>query len=120
MKLNIHWKATAIATAAPRIVLGKISEINTQQIGPHENMKQAEYSMMLTTGTAEGTSITLLKATPSAPIPIPSEPVISSGLRPRRSTVNMATSVNDMLTIPMITVCTIGLPIPIDSKMRGA
>ena len=42
MKLNIHWNATAIATAAPRMVLGKISEISTQQIGPHENMNDAE------------------------------------------------------------------------------
>ena len=31
-----------IATAAPRIVLGKISEISTQQIGPHENINDAE------------------------------------------------------------------------------
>ena len=28
--MNIHWKATAIATALPRIVFGNISEINTQ------------------------------------------------------------------------------------------
>ncbi len=42
MKLNIHWKATAMATAAERIVLGKISAMSTQHIGPHENMKDAE------------------------------------------------------------------------------
>ena len=30
MKLNIHWKATAMATAAPRMVFGKISAISTQ------------------------------------------------------------------------------------------
>ena len=41
-KLKIHWKATAIATAAPRMVFGKISEISTQQIGPQENMNDAE------------------------------------------------------------------------------
>lgn len=34
MKLNIHWKATAMATAAPRMVLGKISAMSTQQMGP--------------------------------------------------------------------------------------
>ena len=32
----------------------------------------------------------------------------------------MATSVKLMFTIPIITVCVIGLPMPIDSKMRGA
>ena len=41
MKLKIHWKATATATAAPRIVLGKISAISTQQIGPQLNMNEA-------------------------------------------------------------------------------
>ena len=41
MKLKIHWKATAMATAAPRMVLGKISEMSTQQMGPHENMNEA-------------------------------------------------------------------------------
>ena len=41
MKFEIHWKATAIATAAPRIVLGKISAINTHAIGPQLNMKLA-------------------------------------------------------------------------------
>lgn len=40
-KFEIHWKATATATAAPRIVFGNISEIITQQIGPQLNMKQA-------------------------------------------------------------------------------
>ena len=40
-KLAIHCAATAIATAFPRIVLGKISEINTQQIGHHDIIKAA-------------------------------------------------------------------------------
>ena len=35
-------------------------------------------------------------------------------------TVNTATRVNEMLTTPMITVCTIGLCMPISWKMRGA
>ena len=47
MKLNIHWKATAMATAAPRMVFGKSSAMRTQAIGPHENMKLALYTMML-------------------------------------------------------------------------
>lgn len=42
MKLNIHWNATAIATAPDLIVLGKISAMSTQHIGPHENMNEAE------------------------------------------------------------------------------
>lgn len=41
MKLNIHWKATAMATAAPRMVLGNISAMSTQQIGPQLNMNDA-------------------------------------------------------------------------------
>ena len=41
MKLNIHWKATARATAAPRMVLGNISDISTQQMGPQLNMNEA-------------------------------------------------------------------------------
>ena len=49
MKLNIHWNATAMATAAPRMVLGKISAISTQHIGPQENINDAEYTIMLIT-----------------------------------------------------------------------
>ena len=41
MKLNSHWKATAMATAAPRMVFGKISAISTQQMGPQLNMNEA-------------------------------------------------------------------------------
>ena len=74
IKLKIHWKATAIATAAPRMVFGKISEISTQQIGPHENMNDAEYTMMLTTDTNGGKAHKLLNATPAAPRAIPIEP----------------------------------------------
>ena len=40
-KLNIHWNATAMAVAAPRMVFGKISEMSTQQIGPQLNMNDA-------------------------------------------------------------------------------
>ena len=40
-KFAIHWKATAMATAAPRMVFGKISEISTQHMGPQLNMKLA-------------------------------------------------------------------------------
>ncbi len=120
MKLKIHWKATATATAAPRMLFGNISAMSTQQIGPHENMKHALYTMMLTTGTTGGTATRLLRATPAAPTAIPIEPHMSRGLRPRRSTVNTATSVNEMLTMPIITVCIIGSPMFMDSKIRGA
>ena len=120
MKLNIHWKATAMATAAERMVLGKISDISTQQIGPHENMNDAEYTIIETTGTSGDTLTTFDSATPIAPSAIPIEPHINKGLRPSFSTVNTATRVKTMFTIPMITVCTIGLPMPIESKIRGA
>ena len=65
MKLKIHWNATAIATAAPRMVLGNISEISTQQIGPQLNMNDALYTMMLITATTGGSEAeTLVTATP--------------------------------------------------------
>ena len=41
MKLKIHWNATAMAVAWLRIVLGKIYEIRTQQMGPQLNMNEA-------------------------------------------------------------------------------
>ena len=40
-KFEIHCAATATATAPERIVLGKISEMSTQQIGPHDIMNDA-------------------------------------------------------------------------------
>ena len=115
MKLNIHWKATAMATAAPRMVFGKSSAMRTQAIGPHENMKLALYTMMLSIVTVPRLGLPKVSATPSAPIAMPIEPQMSRGLRPSFSTVNTATSVNDMFTIPMITVCTIGSFIPMSS-----
>lgn len=41
IQLKIHWKATAMATAAPRMVLGNISDMSTQHIGPHDIMNDA-------------------------------------------------------------------------------
>ena len=47
--------------------------------------------------------------------------MISNGLRPKRSTVKMATKVKRMLTTPMMTVCIIPPPsAPALSNMRGA
>ena len=76
--------------------------------------------MIETTGTMGAVSMTFEMATPKAPMAMPIEPQISRGLRPSFSTENTATRVNDMLTMPMMTVCTIGLPMFIDSNMRGA
>ena len=42
IKFEIHCAATAIAIAFPRMVFGKISEISTQQIGPHDIINEAE------------------------------------------------------------------------------
>ena len=121
IKLDIHWKATAMATAAPRIVLGNISDISTQQIGPQLNMNEAEYTIMLITPTTPGRDgDTAVRVTPSAPSAMPREPMISRGLRPIFSTVNMATRVNVMLTTPIRTVWLIGLPMPMDSNILGA
>ena len=42
MKLKIHWNATAIATcSATDGIQGKISAINTQQMGPQLNINEA-------------------------------------------------------------------------------
>ena len=76
--------------------------------------------MMLMTGTIAGRVVTFERATPSAPTAMPSEPVMSSGLRPSFSTVNTATRVNEMLMTPIITVNSMLLLTPMDSKMRGA
>ena len=56
------------------------------------------------------------------PIIMPVDPIISSGLRPTRSTVKIATTVKMMFTTPMTTVCNIeASPVaPMFSKMRGA
>ena len=99
IQLKIHWKATAIATAAPRIVLGKTSAISTQHIGPHENIKLAEYTMMLAIHRSSKDGLPKVTATPKAPRAIPKEPVINKGFRPNFSTVKTATKVNDILTI---------------------
>lgn len=45
-KFAIHCAATAIATALPRMVLGKISDINTQQIESHDIINEAVYITM--------------------------------------------------------------------------
>ena len=42
IQLKIHWNATAMATAAPRMVLGNTSAMSTQQMGPQEYMKDTE------------------------------------------------------------------------------
>ena len=76
--------------------------------------------MMLTTGTTAGSETTLERATPAAPRAIPSEPVISNGFLPSFSTVKTATGVNEMLITPMITVKSILLLTPMDSKILGA
>ena len=76
--------------------------------------------MMLITGTTAGMETTLLKATPRAPTAIPRDPVIRSGLRPSFSTVKTATRVKEILMIPMITVNSMLLLTPMDSKIRGA
>lgn len=40
-KFETHCAATAMATACERIVLGKISEMSTQQMGSHDIMNEA-------------------------------------------------------------------------------
>ena len=102
------------------MVLGNISAMRTQQIGPHENMKDALYTIILSMVTRLRLSLPNVTATPNAPIAIPMEPTISKGFLPSFSTVNTATRVNNMFTTPITTVFTIGSVIPISPKMRGA
>ena len=61
-------------------------------------------------------------ASAAMPIIMPVEPIISSGLRPTRSTVKIATTVKRMLTTPMTTVCSIEASPekPMLAKIRGA
>ncbi len=42
IKFITHCAPTAMATALPLMVFGNISEINTQQIGPHDIINAAE------------------------------------------------------------------------------
>ena len=53
---------------------------------------------------------------------MPSEPRIMSGLRPRRSTVQIATTVNSKLTAPTTMVCNSAALVPVPSflKISGA
>ena len=44
-----------MATALPRMVLGKISDISTQQMGPMTIMKKAAYTMIDSTGSIPAT-----------------------------------------------------------------
>ena len=110
-----------MATALPRMVLGKISDISTQQMGPHDIMKKAAYTMTDSTGSSPLMPILSHKATAKAPTAIPTEPMISNGFRPKRSTVKIAISVKTILTMPMMTVCIIPPPsAPAFSNIRGA
>ena len=110
-----------MAIALPRIVLGKISAINTQHIGPHDIIKKAAYTITDNTGTSPLIASWSHMATAKAPNAIPMEPIINKGLRPNLSTVKTATSVNRIFTTPMITVCIIPPPsAPALSKIRGA
>ena len=56
----------------------------------------------------------------NAPIAMPSEPQMRSGLRPHFSTVKIATRAKRMLMTPMNTVTIIGFSIPMSPKIRGA
>src|SRR3712207_3432988 len=120
IQLNIHWNATAIATAPSRMVFGNTSAMSTQHIGPHENMKLAEYIMMEIMHNSCKSGLPKVHATPIAPTAMPSEPVMSRGLRPSFSTVNIATQVNPRLTIPLKTVRFNGSAKHIASYILGA
>ena len=56
-----------------------------------------------------------VNATPMAPSAMPSEPAMSSGLRPNFSTVKIATQVKPRLSTPLKTVSFVGLSNPIAS-----
>ena len=84
-------------------------------------MKKAAYTMMESTGRTPLIAMLSHIATANAPTAIPIDPIISNGLRPKRSTVKIATNVKIMFTIPIITVCIIPPPsAPAFSKIRGA
>ena len=78
--------------------------------------------MMKTSAARPIASVNESTASAAMPIIMPVEPTISSGLRPTRSTVKIATTVKRMLTTPMTTVCSIEASpeAPMFAKMRGA
>src|SRR5690625_7809731 len=93
-----------MATACPRILFGNISDINTQQIGPHDIIKEAVKIMMKINVPIPITFENAMKATPTIPTAIPTEPNIKRGLRPHLSTVKIAKTVNITLTNPITIV----------------
>ena len=124
-EINISEIEEKNAISAP-IVEATIEPVSAEPVSEefevtYENNNKKNVGTYTVVATIAGTDdATLVTATPAAPRAIPSEPTIRSGLRPSFSTVKIATRVNEMFTTPISTVCIIGLPIPSDSKIRGA
>src|SRR5699024_8746929 len=99
-----------------------ISEINTQQIGPHDIINEAVKIIMNNKVPIPIISEKAIAATPNIPIAIPMDPNINRGLRPHLSTVIIATTVKITFTNPITIVCNMeaSFAAPILSKIRGA
>src|SRR5450432_1057262 len=118
-QLATHCAPAANDSAAARILFGNDSPSSTHTTGPQDipNAKTNTLAAISATGLATPTnagvgpigpvvSLAVPNTTASVPrvMAMPIEPIISSGLRPKRSIEAIATSVVTMFTAPVITV----------------
>src|SRR5450755_2094493 len=115
IQLATHCAAAANDSAAARILFGKDSPKSTHTTGPQDipNANTTTLAAISATGSATPVrtgkppfNVAVPNTTASVPrvTAIPIEPIISSGLRPKRSIEAIATSVVMMFTSPVITV----------------
>ncbi len=85
--------------------LGNISDSNTQVTGPQDSANPAMYATAAISGPKPTALAWNWKPSVIMATPITMPPMISSGLRPSRSTVRIATTVKTTFATPTMTVC---------------
>src|ERR1700694_5802800 len=114
-QLAIHCAPAATDSAAARILFGNDSPSSTHTTGPHDIPNANTYTLAASSATGLAApvstgmppfSVAVPNTTVSAPrgTAMPIEPIISSGLRPKRSIEAIATRVVTTFTTPVITV----------------
>src|SRR5699024_12777245 len=90
VKLANHCTATAMAIAALRILLGNISDNNTQMIGPQLIINDAEQITINTNAITPNVELAVITLIPIIPISIPIDPIITYAFRQNVSTYKVA------------------------------
>src|SRR5450755_535253 len=114
-QLATHCAAAANDSAAARIRFGNDSPSSTHTTGPHDIPNANTYTLAAISAT--GLAIPVSTGMPPFSVAVPNttasvarvmampiEPIISSGLRPKRSIEAIATRVVTTFTAPVITV----------------